>query len=98
MTDSVLSRLKNIIATELDVNIRLDEIADNASFFEDGLGLDSIAIVDLIVLIEKRFGFEFSDHEISEDLFADVKTTADFINRKIASLGDKNIGQRPASE
>jgi acyl carrier protein len=85
MAESSLNKLKHIIATDLDVNIKLEEITDDASFFEDGLGLDSIAIVDLIVLIEKRFGFEFADDEISEELFTTVRTTAEFIEKKMLS-------------
>ena len=49
MSNIIVNQLKDIIANKLDVNLAYDEIDENVSLFEDGLGLDSIAIVDLIV-------------------------------------------------
>jgi acyl carrier protein len=83
MPDTIMNQLKEIIANKLDVNLKLDEIAENVSLYEDGLGLDSIAIVDLIVSIEKGFSISIQDEELNADLFRNLTTLADFIRGKV---------------
>ncbi len=83
MSEPILGKLKDIIANKLDVNLTLDEIDENVSLYEDGLGLDSIAIVDLIVSIEKDFSIGIEDEELNADLFKDLNTLAEFIQTKI---------------
>ena len=83
MPESVIDGLKHIIAEELDVNLDPQEIDESAPLFEEGIGLDSIAIMDFILLIEERFGFEFSDTELNVELFRNLKTLAGFIATKV---------------
>ena len=83
MAESVIDGLKHIIAEELDVNLDPQEIDENAPLFEEGIGLDSIAIMDFILLIEERFGFQFSDAELSPELFRNLRTLADFIATRV---------------
>lgn len=86
MSETVTNKLKTIVAEELDVNLKVEEIDENASLFEDGLGLDSIATVEFISLIEQNFGIEFSDGELNPELFANLKVLADFITAKKPEL------------
>lgn len=79
MSQTVVNQLKTIVADKLDVNLKLEEIDENASLFEDGLGLDSIATVEFIALIEEDFGIEFGDGELNPELFSNLKVLADFI-------------------
>lgn len=76
MDDKIINRLKKIIAEELDVNIRVEDIDENASLFEEGLGLDSVVIVELITLIEKHFQFQFSEEELGMEQFRNLRTIA----------------------
>jgi len=82
MSVPIVEQLKEIIAYKLDVNLTIDEIDENVSLFEDGLGLDSIAIVDLILAIEKEFSLEFGDEELNSRLFNNLSTLAQFIQPK----------------
>lgn len=83
MSQSVIDKLKYIIANQLDVNIKLEEIDDNDSLFEDGIGLDSVVIVEFITLIEETFGFQFSEDHLNMDLFQNLRTLADAISTKL---------------
>jgi len=83
MSGPILNQLKDIIANKLDVNLSIDEIDENVSLYEDGLGLDSIAIVDLIVSIEKEFSMGIEDEELNADLFKNLNTLAEFIEKKL---------------
>lgn len=83
MSDTIVNQLKDIIANKLDVNLAYDEIDENVSLFEDGLGLDSIAIVDLIVSIEKTFSLSIEDEELNADLFKNLKILSEFVRNKL---------------
>ena len=85
MTENVVDQLKQIIADELDVNIKVDEIDEKMPLLEEGLGLDSVAVMEFISLMEARFGFKFSDEELSLEHFNNLQTLADCISTKIAT-------------
>jgi acyl carrier protein len=83
MSQVIVKQLKDIIANQLDVNLTYDEIDENVSLFEDGLGLDSIAIVDLIVSIEKTFSLSIEDEELNTGLFKNLNVLAEFVCGKL---------------
>ena len=83
MPDTIVKQLKDIIANKLDVNLTYDEIDENISLFEDGLGLDSIAVVNLIVTIEKDFSIVIPDEKLEADLFKSLTTLADFVRQRL---------------
>lgn len=88
MLQTIVTQLKEIIAQKLDVNLKIEDIDENISLFEDGLGLDSIAIVDLIVSIEKTFSLSIPDTELNADLFRSLRTLAGFIAGKLQEKGN----------
>ena len=89
MTKDVIDQLKQIIAQELDVNLGIEEIDEDASLFEEGIGLDSMAVMDFILLIEGRFGFEFSESELEVELFRNLRVLANFIATKVDNDGGR---------
>jgi acyl carrier protein len=79
----VKSKIKEIIAVDLDVNIKIEDINDDSSLHDDGLGLDSIAIINFIVLVEKQFEINFDETEISHQLFGSINKLAECVTSKI---------------
>jgi len=61
------------------------DIGETDSLFEDGLGLDSVAIVEFITILEVRFGVQFSDTDLTSEMFRNISTIADFVLQKKAS-------------
>lgn len=84
-TADIVKQLKHTIADELDVNIALSEIKADVSLFEDGIGLDSIAIMEFITLIEERFNFQFDDEDLGGENFKTLQTLAQFIDWTLAN-------------
>lgn len=80
--DEVINQLKQILVTQINPNLKLAEIDSEASILEDELGLDSIMVVEFIVLLEKNFGFTFAEDDLSMDAFANLQTLAAFIVHK----------------
>jgi len=85
MSEAIVNQLKDIIVNQLDVNLTYDELDENVSLFEDGLGLDSIAIVNLIVSIEKKFSIKIPDDELNADIFTSLTVLAEFIRQKLSN-------------
>jgi acyl carrier protein len=83
----------NELKEELKVNIiealNLEEftpadIADDDALFGDGLGLDSIDALELIVLLDKDYGIKLTDPEKSKAIFESIEVLATYVaeNRK----------------
>ena len=82
--DAVKNKLKGIIANDLDVDIKPEDIRDDVSLYEDGIGLDSITIVNLIVIIESRLHINFEGDEINARSFGSINNLAELIASKLA--------------
>jgi acyl carrier protein len=55
------------------------DITDNEPLFGDGLGLDSIDSLELIVLLKKEYGIDIKDPREGRKILVDVATMADYI-------------------
>jgi acyl carrier protein len=80
--DRIVTELQQLIVEELHVDLTAAEIDPDSSFFEDGLGIDSIAIVELIALAEERFDVQFADADLVASSFANIRTFARLIAAK----------------
>jgi acyl carrier protein len=78
-------RLKEMIVTELRLpDIKPEEIDDEAPLFGEGIGLDSLDAVELVVLVQKQFGVQIADMDEGREAFRSVKTLAAFIQERAA--------------
>jgi len=72
--------LKKQIIEELNLeDISISDIIDDAPLFGDGLGLDSIDALELIVLLEKYHGVKIINPEDGRQIFASINTIAEYI-------------------
>lgn len=78
--------LKKIIIKELFLeDITPDEIDDNAPLFGEGLGLDSLDAVELVVIIQKHFNVEIKDMDEGRTAFESINSLASFIGERQSS-------------
>lgn len=74
------SKLKELLIEELNlVDINVDEIEDDAPLFGDGLGLDSLDAVEIVVLVQKNFNVEIKNMDEGKAAFQSINSLADFI-------------------
>lgn len=63
-------------------DITPDQIDDDAPLFGEGLGLDSIDALELVVMLEKNYGIVIKDIEEGRPAFRSVRTLAAFIEAR----------------
>jgi acyl carrier protein len=76
MIEDTIEQLRRLVAERMDVNRTLAEITSDAPLLGGGLGLDSLAIVELISLTEECFAIEFGEDELNMDSFASLNALA----------------------
>ncbi|SMC34682.1 phosphopantetheine-binding protein [Moheibacter sediminis] len=72
--------LKEKIISQLNLeDISVEDLQDNTPLFGDGLGLDSIDALELIVMLDKTYGIKLADPKEGRKIFETVRTMADYI-------------------
>ncbi len=81
---NIKEKLKNILIEELNLEeLTPEEIDDAAPLFGEGLGLDSLDAVELVVLLQKHFGIEIKDMEEGRIAFQSVDALAAYIEQRL---------------
>ena len=78
--DELILELKNEIIKVLNLEgVKPEDISDDGLLFGEGLGLDSIDALELIVLLEKNYGIKLKDPAQGKEIFKSIRTMAEFI-------------------
>ncbi|MGD9365036.1 MAG: phosphopantetheine-binding protein [Desulfobacteraceae bacterium] len=86
-TDKLRPALKQLIIDTLKLeDIQADDIADEAPLFREGLALDSIDALELVVAIEKQFNIIIENEDVGKRAFGSVAALADFIQEESKKL------------
>ena len=78
--ENLILKLKEEIIEVLNLeDVKPADIDENAPLFGEGLGLDSIDALELIVLMERNYGIKLKDPSQGKEIFKSVKVLADYI-------------------
>ena len=80
----VLELKKLIIGTLKLEDIAPGDIEDDGPLFGEGLGLDSIDALELVVALEKTYGVFIPDSEVGKKVFRSVNALAEFVKKQSA--------------
>jgi len=87
----IKSRLKQLLVTSLSLDgVKPEDIQDDAPLFNEGLGLDSLDAVEIVVLLQRNFGLEVKDMEMGRKIFRSVAALAEYVY-------DNTVARPPAA-
>ena len=86
-------RIKRLLVEKLHLE-GLDEssIEDHLPLFGEGLGLDSVDALELVVALEKEFSLRIQSHEVGREAFASVAALAEYVESRLATVSDTHAG------
>lgn len=78
--DETSQKLRELMVSRLKLKVKPDDITDDTVLFAaDGLDLDSVDVLELIVGIKKEFGVEITDRKVAEQVFTSVGAIVKYI-------------------
>ncbi|MEO8070711.1 MAG: phosphopantetheine-binding protein [Acidobacteriota bacterium] len=92
MDETLRPQLKNLIVSSLRLTLPPSEIADDVPLFGEGLGLDSIDALELVLEIERRFGVAIADEQTGKQALRSVNSIAEFIEQRRALSSSQTSG------
>ena len=77
IVEALLPEVAELIVSALNLDMTASEIEADAPLFGDGLGLDSIDVLEIALVISKRYGFQLrSDNQDNLRIFSSLRTLA----------------------
>jgi len=83
MTQEFINKIKHIIITKYGLEIDIDEFDESKPFIEYGVGLDSIANLELVLEIEKTLGINIDENEINNEVLYNFINLINYLKDKI---------------
>jgi acyl carrier protein len=87
VTPELKLEIKQALVRSLRLPITPEEIGDATPLFGEGLGLDSIDVLELVLELERTFGVSITDEQTGNTVLRSVDTIADFIVSERARQG-----------
>ena len=82
MTENTALQLEiaDLMVEALNLDVAADEIEPDAPLYGSGLGLDSIDILEIALVISKRYGLQLkSDNENNHQIFSSLRSLTDYV-------------------
>ena len=81
-TDDLRDSIKEMMVENLMLKVSKEDIRDDMPLFgPEGLGLDSIDALELVVSLEKHFGVSVPNSDVAKNALATVNTIADYVEQ-----------------
>ena len=76
----IRAKLKELLISSLNIEgVTPDQIKDDDALFGEGLGLDSLDAVEIVVILQRHFKVEVKDMEKGREIFRSINTLATYI-------------------
>lgn len=83
---TIAQRIKHLLVDKLHLEgLSPESIDDDMPLFGEGLGLDSVDALELVVALEKEFALRIQSHEVGREAFASVAALAAYVEGRLVS-------------
>lgn len=82
MSHKANDRIKQVLVQTVLKQMSVSEISDETSLIDLGVGLDSVATLELVVALEEEFQVSIDDGEITPEILESVNTIQAFVESK----------------
>ena len=83
-TNDLKARIRQLLVDSLMLQLKPEEIADDVLLFGEGLGLDSVDALQLVVALEKSFGLKIKDADMAREVLKNVNTIAAAVEARLS--------------
>ena len=81
-TEELMLEVRSHIIKSLNLqDVAPESFNEDTVLFHEGLGLDSIDALELIVMMDRNYGIKFEDPKVARKVFYNVRTIADYIQQ-----------------
>ena len=78
--EEIRKEMKQLLVVNLELeDVTPEEIGDDELLFEDGIGLDSLDAVEIVVLLERNYGLSIVDEEQAREIFQSMDTLSRWV-------------------
>lgn len=78
--DQLVREIRQLIVDSVQLqHIPVDQITADTTLFGEGLGLDSVDVLEVVVAVERCYGVKVRDAKSGQQIFRSVGSIADFI-------------------
>lgn len=81
--EEIISKLKDLLCKKLDIDIETDEFNESTRLIEYGFGVDSVSVMEFIVVLENEFGIEIDESEIEPAIFNTMNSLAVYVSKRL---------------
>jgi acyl carrier protein len=85
MNREIKDRIKKVLINKLLQGFKPQDIEDNTPLIEVGVGVDSVATLELIVALEEEFHITIDESEVNQELISSINTISDYISKRMES-------------
>lgn len=90
----IKSKLKELLIENLSLqDVTPDDIKDADQLFGDGLGLDSLDAVEIVVILQRNYGIEVKDMEMGREIFESINTLAKYVHEHSQAEAEAEAAQ-----
>jgi len=83
-TSQLREQIRQMIITDLMLQVKPEEITDEMPLFGEGLGLDSVDALQLVVALDKNFGLKIEDAEVAKSILKSVSSITEAVQARRA--------------
>ncbi|MDA2920226.1 acyl carrier protein [Desulfobacterota bacterium AH_259_B03_O07] len=83
MNEEIHVRIRNVLIDKIQSEIRPEDLKRDTPLIEFGVGVDSIATLELLVALESEFQITIDEDEVNQELLENIDCIAEYIIKRI---------------